>query len=55
MNYWLRSLWLFSSLIVFISNPVLAVENIEILSPTDKSLVGGKLINIVCRLNKDTL
>ena len=48
-------LFLLFTTVAITTNPVMADDSIEILSPPDMASVGDKLINIVCRINKDSL
>ena len=55
MNRWLSTLLLFFVIFAVVINPVMAEDNLEILSPPDMASVGGRIINIVCRINQDSL
>ena len=55
MNRWLVTLLLFFAIFAVVINPVMAEDNLEILSPPDMASVGGRIINIVCKINQDSL
>ena len=55
MNRWLVTLLLFFAIFAVVINPVMAEDNLEILSPPDMASVGGRVINIVCKINQDAL
>ena len=55
MNRWLVTLLLFFAIFAVAINPVMAEDNLEILSPPDMASVGGRIINIVCKINQDSL
>ena len=55
MNRRLVTMLLFFAISAVVINPVMAADNLEILSPPDMSSVGGRIINIVCRINQDSL
>lgn len=55
MNRWLVTLLLFFAIFAVVINPVMAEDNLEILSPPDMASVGGRVINIVCKINQDAV
>lgn len=55
MNRWPLTLLLFFASLIVANNPVMAGDNLEVLSPPDKASVGGRFINIVCKINQDVL
>ena len=55
MNRWLVIILLFFAIFAVVINPVMAEGNLEILSPPDMAAVGGRTINIVCKINLDSL
>ncbi len=55
MNRWLVTLLLFFAIFAVVITPVMAEDNLEILSPPDMASVGGRIINIVCKINQDSL
>ena len=52
MNRWLVILLLFFAIFAVVINPVMAEDNLEILSPPDMAAVGGRIIKIVCKINQ---
>lgn len=55
MIRWPLSFFLLVVTVAITIKPVTADDNIEILSPPDKAVVRGKVINIVCRIDKDSI
>jgi len=55
MNRWPLILFLFFAALVVTINPVMAEDNLEVLSPPDMASVGGRFINVVCKINLDAL
>ncbi|MFC1843323.1 cytochrome c3 family protein [Thermodesulfobacteriota bacterium] len=55
MNLRLVTQLLFFAIFAVVINPVMAADNLEILSPPDMASVGGRIINIVCKINQDSL
>ena len=49
------TLLLFFAIFAVVINPVMAEDNLEILSPPDMASVGGRIINIVCKINLESL
>lgn len=55
MNSWLLHLALVAFFVAIVNNPVLADDSIVLLSPSDKALVEGKLINIIYKAKSDSI